>query len=184
MFKEEREHSKFSWEDLGNLESGRPNLGLSVSVSVYRLLQYTLRDVLITKYGVQAANGTFVEAGKLAGNAFCKNLLDLNSEFDKFIAQLQKMLKELKIGILRIEKVDLDKMEIILTVAEDLDCSGLPVSDETVCEYDEGFIAGILEAYTGKSFYVKEIDCWASGDRVCRFKAEPLNKDAYDKQGG
>ncbi|MCK5055523.1 MAG: 4-vinyl reductase, partial [Candidatus Aminicenantes bacterium] len=28
---------------------------------------------------------------------------------------------------------------------------------------------GILEAYTGKAFRVKEIDCWASGDRVCRF---------------
>ena len=78
-------------------------------------------------------------------------------EFNEFIAQLQRVLRELKIGILRIEEMDLDNMKMLLTVAEDLDCSGLPVSDETVCEYDEGFIAGILEAYTGKKFYVKEI---------------------------
>lgn len=181
MFKEERDFNRFSWEDLGDLKLGRPNLGLSVSVSVYRLLQYTLRDVLITKLGVNTANEIFIEAGRLAGKEFCKNLLNLNLEFNEFIAQLQRVLQELKIGILRIEEMDLDNMKMLLTVAEDLDCSGLPVSDETVCEYDEGFIAGILEAYTGKNFYVKEIDCWASGDRVCRFKVELRNEGANDK---
>jgi predicted hydrocarbon binding protein len=57
----------------------------------------------------------------------------------------------------------------VLTVGQDLDCSGLPVTNETVCNYDEGFIAGILEAYTGKKYEVREVDCWANGDRVCRF---------------
>ena len=67
------------------------------------------------------------------------------------------------------EKADLERLEMTLTVAEDLDCSGLPFTDEVVCQYDEGFIAGVLEAYTGKVFHVKEVDCWASGGRVCRF---------------
>lgn len=60
-------------------------------------------------------------------------------------------------------------MEFVLTVAEDLDCSGLPFVDQAVCTYDEGFITGILKVYTGKEFTVKEIDCWGTGDRVCRF---------------
>ena len=68
-------------------------------------------------------------------------------------------------------------MTFTLTVAEDLDCSGLPFSDEVVCQYDEGFIAGILEAYTGKPFHAKEVDCWASGDRVCRFDVKMLGKE-------
>jgi len=32
MFKEERDCNKFSWEDLGDLEKGRPNLGPTVPV--------------------------------------------------------------------------------------------------------------------------------------------------------
>ena len=84
------------------------------------------------------------------------------------------MLKKLKIGILRIEEADLEKMKFTLTVAEDLDCSGLPASDETICTYDEGFISGLLSEYTGKNFSAKEVDCWCSGDRVCRFKAESI----------
>lgn len=169
MFKEERQNYKFAWQDIGDIDTGRPNLGSQVPVLVYRLLQYTLRDVLISELGVDTANAILINAGRQAGVHFCKNMLDLNTDFNEFIAQLQRTLKEQAIGILRIESVDLENMHIILTVAEDLDCSGLPCTDEVICQYDEGFIAGILETYTGKSFSVKEIDCWASGARVCRF---------------
>ena len=71
--------------------------------------------------------------------------------------------------MLRVERADPESLAFLLTVSEDLDCSGLPITGTTVCDYDEGFIAGLLYAYTGLSFSVKEIDCWATGDRTCRF---------------
>jgi predicted hydrocarbon binding protein len=110
------------------------------------------------------------EAGKLAGTEFCRNVLNCSLTFNEFVADLQEKLLSLKIGIMRVEKSDLEKMEFTLTVAEDLDCSGLPPADETVCEYDEGFIAGVLGVYTGLEFDAREVDCWASGERTCRFK--------------
>lgn len=171
MFKEERDTNKFSWNDLGNVEEGRPNLGKHCTVLGYRLLQYTLRDELIRQFGVEKGREVFRNAGRRAGEEFCKQILDASLDFNNFVAGLQEKLKEYLIGILRIEKVDLESLSFTLTVAEDLDCSGLPVSEETVCEYDEGFIAGILSTYIGKEFIVKEVDCWASGDRVCRFSA-------------
>jgi predicted hydrocarbon binding protein len=114
------------------------------------------------------------EAGELAGREFCRNVLDTSLDFNAFVAALQEKLRVMNIGILRIEKADLEKLTFTLTVAEDLDCSGLPVTDETVCQYDEGFIGGILSAYTGKQFIVREIDCWASGERICRFDVRPV----------
>jgi hypothetical protein len=176
MFKEKRTHNKFAWKDMGDLEKGRPNLGLKVPVLAYRLLQYTWRDVMITELGVDKANDIIIKAGRLAGAQFCANLLNRELDFNEFVSQLQRVLREQTIGILRIEKADMENMRFTLTVAEDLDCSGLPSTDEVVCQYDEGFIAGILEAYTGKSFYAKEIDCWASGDRVCRFDVRLLEE--------
>lgn len=182
MFKEERTHSLFSWKDLGDISAGRPNLGSEVPVAVYRLLQYTLHDVLIQELDVTQARDLFIKAGELAGEQFACNLLDLDKEPGEFIAQLQQVLKDLKVGILRVEKADLEALEFILTVAEDLDCSGLPVTDETICHYDEGFIAGIFKAYTGKPFHAEEVDCWASGDRVCRFEAKVLSEEtAWEK---
>jgi predicted hydrocarbon binding protein len=59
-----------------------------------------------------------------------------------------------------------------MSISEDLDCSGLPELDYEICVYDEGFIAGLLESFTGERFSVKEVDCWCTGDRTCRFVAE------------
>lgn len=176
MFTENRIEPQFKWDDIGDITEGRPNLGDMTLVAVYRLMQFTLRDVITREYGAEKAYHIFYQGGHLAGTEFCKNILDVSMNFNEFIADLQKKLKELSIGVLKIEDSDLSNMKFTLTVAEDLDCSGLPVSNETVCDYDEGFIAGIFEAYTKQEFEVKEIDCWASGGRVCRFQANAKNK--------
>jgi len=169
IFASERKHENFSWQNLGDIKEGRGDLGDEMPVLVYRLMQYTMLDVLTKAHGREKANEYFHQAGFLAGTEFARNALDLNVEFNEFITNLRSTLKELKIGILRMESYDPYTGEIVLTVGQDLDCSGLPITNENVCNYDEGFISGIMEAYTGKKYIVREVDCWANGDRVCRF---------------
>lgn len=72
MFKEDRQELQFSWNDLGNIREGRPNLGDTTSVTAYRLMQYTLRDVLIKQFGPQAAGNIYYEAGKKQEQHFVK----------------------------------------------------------------------------------------------------------------
>ena len=150
-------------------------MGTMMDVNVYRLMQFTLRDVLVKEYDVETAESIFYPAGEHAGKLFCRELINKSADFSDFITELQETLKQLKVGILRVEKADMETLNFTLSVAEDLDCSGLPVSDETICTYDEGFISGILNEYTGKEFDVKEVDCWCSGDRVCRFDVKPAD---------
>ena len=164
---------KFEWKNLGDIKVGRGELGDEMPVFIYRLMQYTLLDTLSEEFGIDKANCFIRTSGRLAGLEFAKNVLNLEQEFSSFISQLQETLKLLKIGILRMERFNDENGEIVLTVGEDLDCSGLPVTNENVCVYDEGFISGILEAFTKQKYDVKEIDCWANGDRVCRFKGVP-----------
>ena len=159
----------FSWEQLGDIEEGRPCLGKQTSVAVYRLMQFTMRSVLEKEYGDEQTRELLRMSGRLAGREFCKNMLDITLPLNKFVAQLHDILLELSVGILRLEKSDVENMSFIATVSEDLDCSGLPIKGVTVCDYDEGFIEGIFTVYTGKSFVVKETDCWTTGERTCRF---------------
>ncbi len=173
MFTEEQRDGVLGWSMLGDVGVGRPNLGPTTDVAVYRLMQFALRDVLIRESGVATADRVFYEAGRLAGRLFYANVLTRKDSFNDFVADLQDKLRDLRVGILRVEQADLDGLTFTLTVAEDLDCSGLPVCDETICTYDEGFIAGLLLAHTGREFAVEEVDCWCSGDRVCRFSVRP-----------
>lgn len=165
---------EFSWDLLGDLELGRPNLGPSTRLEVYRLMQFCFRDVLERNFSTEEADRLFYEAGYLAGSKFYTYAMEKPEDFDAFVRELQTALKEMGIGILRIEKADLEQGSFVLTVSEDLDCSGLPELDYEICVYDEGFIAGLMESFTGKPFKVKEIDCWCTGDRTCRFTAEVI----------
>ena len=141
----------FDWKYIGDMELGRPNLGKTARLEIYRLFQYTLRDVLETEYGTEQSDRLLYKAGFLAGT-------------------------EMNVGILHVERADMDKLEFTLTVAEDLDCSGLPDLGHVVCTYDEGFISGLFKSFTGKSFEAKEVDCWCTGDRTCRFEVKPATE--------
>jgi hypothetical protein len=162
---------EFNWELLGNLDEGRPNLGKHTRLEVYRLMQFCFRDVLEQKLGAEQTDVIFYQAGYLAGTHFYQNAVEPGADLGAFVRNLQATLREMGIGILRVEEEDLANGHLVLTVSEDLDCSGLPELSYELCTFDEGFIAALLESFTGKPFEVKEIDCWCTGDRTCRFLA-------------
>ncbi len=162
----------FNWGVLGgNMEVARPGLGGNTKVEVYRLFQFTMRDVLEQRYGTEEAAAIFVEAGVLDGKEFFNHYCTEAKDVPSLAKIIQEQFRDLSIGIVRFEVADPANMVFQLTVDEDLDCSGLPDSEDHICVYDEGFIKGILDSFTGQNFDVREIDCWCSGARTCRFKA-------------
>jgi len=174
MFKEQRTDSHFAWNMLGDIGTGRPNLGPSMPVAVYRLMQFTLRDLLVQEFGAARADGIFQEAGRRAGDQYFDHVMKPQTSLDGFFAEIQRTLKDLSIGVFRVESTDPAKGSFVVTVAEDLDCSGIPVCEEQICAYDEGFLAAVFERQTGRRYRVKEVDCWGSGDRTCRFTIDPV----------
>lgn len=64
----------FSWDLLGDIQNGRPNLGNSTRLEIYRLMQFSFRNVIERRYGTAETDQIFREAGKLAGQAFIREL--------------------------------------------------------------------------------------------------------------
>jgi hypothetical protein len=152
-------------------DAGRSHMGAELSVIAYRLLEYALREELTEKLGAEAQTSLFRGAGRRAGVYFAENILDTTLSSQDFLAQLQAKFRELKLGILRFEKIDSETGSVILTIAEDADCSGLPILGKPVCSYDEGFISGVLSAYSRENYQTREVDCWATGSDLCRFQS-------------
>lgn len=175
MFKEERDDLLFNWYMIGDIEEGRPSMGSLMPVAVYRLMQFAMRDVLIREFGVATTDKIFYTAGCKAGHEFYRTQIGDCDTFNELTTKLTKLLKDLKIGLLNVESANHQRGEYVLTVSEDIDCSGLPLSHESICVYDEGFLAAIFQDFTGHEYEVKEIDCWCTGDRICRFEAKKLN---------
>lgn len=163
--------SDYIWTSEDIATNGRENLGAEMPVMAYRLFQYVFRDLLVNRLGKDEMVNLFRAAGKEAGRLYAQNILDLSLDLSSFIAQLKQSLQTSKMSILQFEHLDSETGEAVVTVSEDLDCSGMPILGETICNYDEGFIAGILGAYTKNEYEVVEVDCWATGGRICRFSA-------------
>ncbi|MBE1236946.1 4-vinyl reductase [Phaeovibrio sulfidiphilus] len=165
----------FSWEhSIGNLEMARKQLGPTTRIEIYRLFQFTMRDIIEQRYGTDASDDILRSAGSLAGEEFYRHYCSDAADLNDLVRKLQGLFKEMGIGILRLEKTDETNLRFTLTVDEDLDCSGLPDTSEVICVYDEGFIQGILRGHHGTDFVVREVDCWCTGDRTCRFTADPV----------
>ena len=167
VIKKMNQPSAFQWSQLGDIEIGRPNMGTQTHVNVYRLLQHSLRHVLERQYGQAASNDLFFKAGKISGQEFCHHNMNGDLPFFDFIPHLQAKLRDLGIGILRIEHSNPQNFHITLTLEEDLDCSGTPVTGQTLCHYDEGFLAGIFECYSGHEMEARELECWGTGSQTC-----------------
>lgn len=164
---------KFDWEFIGDASDGvRPSLGGSTALEVYRLFQFGIRDVIEQHYGTEMTDTIFREAGILAGKLFYQKYCAGAKDVGELVKIIQDKFKDLAIGIVRFETLDLENHTIQLTVDEDLDCSGLPDTNDHICVYDEGLIKGILDSFTNLDFTVREVDCWCSGERTCRFKAQ------------
>jgi predicted hydrocarbon binding protein len=171
--KKERKY-RFSWDETvgADMQVARPHLGPSTRIETYRLFQFALRDILEQHYGTETADNLFREAGVLAGKAFFERYLSDASDVPSLAHKIQQSFNDLGIGIFRVESSTSDGGHFIFTVDEDLDCSGLPDTSEVICVYDEGFIQGVLESFSGRGFDVREIDCWCTGSRTCRFEAK------------
>lgn len=165
--------ARFNWNQMGDIAKGRPHLGTSLPVEVYRSFEYAMYDTLYEELGEERAQELFQKAGYRVGMALASHALDLSVDMNRFLSDPTETMLTLQMGILRVERIEESTGEFVVTVAEDLDCSGLPATGEEICHYDEGLLAGIFEAYTQRKYAVKEVDCWASGDTVCRFTGRP-----------
>lgn len=156
-------------EDMPELQ----NFQEEVPLSLYRTFIFTLRVTAEHRYGTEAMENLLRTCGHMAGYSIAKKMLDTSLEPDAFLKELSLLFQEAKIAILDLDEVNWETWTLRLVVREDLGCSGMSPGGDTVCQYDEGIIAGILHAYTKKQFQVIETDCWATGAELCRFDIRP-----------
>ena len=116
---------------------------------MYRLLQFATRVVLERSLGPEEA-ARILYRGRLRDRAGTGAGRYRPCSGSRFVcAAASGSALELGVGAIRFEKTDLDAGEIVLTVSEDLDCSGVEEYGEAICTYDEGLIAALLGEFTG-----------------------------------
>lgn len=159
--------------DLDTTQGKDDQTAFAMPTVVSRLFLFSLKEVLAARYGLAATVDIIREGGRLAGRRFAENALDLNGAMDYFINNTQNALMQMNLGALRMEKAEERCLEFTLTLVKDPAYCRLPHTQAESGCYDEGFLEGVLEAYMGKQYRVRQVDCWENGERTCRFEARP-----------
>ncbi|RBP70058.1 serine phosphatase RsbU (regulator of sigma subunit) [Alkalibaculum bacchi] len=138
----------------------RNELGQNIDLVYMRLFRLALRDT----YGSKLSSSLLYEAGRhTAINNF------------KFVSidDIVNTLNDLSIGVMKV--VYNNGEHIIFQEEECAICSGMPTTDEALCSFESGFLAGALSCIMNKNVVVEETECWGLGDQICQFEASIIS---------
>ncbi len=132
----------------------RPTLGDNAGVALYRLLRLVALEDIIGR----GAAGTAYIAGKKLGKGL--GLPDL----DAFL----ELCDTLKIGIIKVPVLTSSKAHV--AVHECITCSGMKPMGRTLCHFEGGLIAGVVESVMKKKTRAQEKTCIGGlGHDACGF---------------
>lgn len=161
----------FEMKSVGDV-AVRKELGPTTSVEMFRIVRTCLVDTIGIFMGEEVGNDAIYGSGKVAGHEIYQNFLKDVKELNELVTKVTDLLKALKVGLLRVDKADVEKGELLITVDECASCAGVPDIGKPICHFEGGIIAGILEEFTGKEVEAKEIKCWAMGSGTCQFEVK------------
>ena len=141
--------------EVGNaLSILRPTLGDQAGIGLYRLLRLVALEDIIGR----GASGTAYIAGKKLGHSL--GLTDLEAFLE--------LCKQLSIGIIKVPV--LTENQIKVEVYECVTCSGLERVGRTLCHFEGGLVAGVVETVIKQEVRAQETHCIGGlGHDACRF---------------
>lgn len=152
-----------------SVDNARPTLGNTVPVTLFRALRV---DGMMA--GLDAAIGdasTLVyNSGRLVGGPVGEAIAaQAEGDLNKFLGGVVQTSKDLGIGVISLVPDSLNAEGMTLRVDECVTCAGGPVVGKKICHFEGGFIASVVEGFTGKTAVATETHCNANGDDACIF---------------
>ncbi len=148
----------------------RPQLGATVPVALFRALRV---DGMMK--GLDAAIGdasTLVyNSGRLVGGPVGKALAaQAAGDLGKFLGGVVDTARALGIGVISLKDGTLTGDRMQLRVDECVTCSGAKPIGKKICHFEGGFVAAVVEGFTGRDAVATETHCNANGDDHCGFE--------------
>lgn len=148
---------------------GRTKLGQMVPVNVFR----ALRLEGMKEIAGRGANAIIYRGGRNLGYNVGQDIsskMSNKADLNEYLTIVVQAFEQLGIGLVSVAGGSFSNGQVYLQVDECVTCAGIPNIGETVCHFEGGVVAGIVQNFTGSIVTCKEVQCWGKGDKTCMFE--------------
>jgi len=140
----------------------RPVLGEDIPIFVFRAFRHFTANYVTQMLG-RSATTVFQNAGRDLGRD--AGALLKRPTLDEYLKEVVTFTTNLRIGNLK--PVEINQKHMILGLEECITCVGMDNIGKRICHFEVGFVAGIVEAFTGTRVRGHESKCNAAGEGIC-----------------
>lgn len=148
--------------------SNRELLGGTVSIRLFQSLRLVGLGTAIENMVGDGAKALVYRAGQDLGMGLGGELEPIaKGSLDDYVSLVQGAAKSLGIGLVVVEKVDLNSGELTLRVDECVSCAGIEGVSNPICNFEAGLVGGLIKAFVKGPVKAIETRCHACGDATC-----------------
>jgi len=153
----------------------RLDLGPMVPIRLFQVLRMVALGSNVEDILGQGAPALVYHSGQGLGLAIGQ-IVAANSDKDleTYVGKIEQLCRQLSIGLLIPEKVDLSAGILELRVDECVSCAGIHNVSAPICHFEAGMVGGIVKTFFNRNVKATETKCNATGDKTCLIRVNLL----------
>jgi hypothetical protein len=97
---------------------------------------------------------------------------NVNKDLETYVGKIKLLCRQLSIGLVVPDKVDLDAGVLELRVDECVSCAGIHNVSAPICHFEAGMVGGIVKTFFNRNVKATETKCNALGDKTCLIRVD------------
>ncbi|PPD49791.1 MAG: 4-vinyl reductase [Methylobacter sp.] len=97
-----------------------------------------------------------------------------DKDLDTYVGKIEQLCRQLSIGLVVPDKVDLNAGVLELRVDECVSCAGIHNVNSPICHFEAGMVGGIVKTFFNRNVKATETKCNALGDKTCLIRVDLL----------
>jgi uncharacterized protein len=148
--------------------ANRGQLGPLVPLRLFQALRLIAFGSTLEQMVGSGARALVYQSGQQLGQVLGSAVLpQAGKDLRAYVAAIQKLCRQLSIGLVVAEKADLSEGHLILRVDECVSCAGISGTSGPICHFEAGMVGGIVRVFLGADVRATEVKCNAVGDKTC-----------------
>ncbi len=155
--------------------SNREELGSMVPLKLFQSIRLIALGSAMEEMLGAGSRALIYQAGQRLGLHLGEAVLEeAKGDLNAYVALIQDLCLELKIGKLIIDEVDLEQGKLALHLDECVSCAGITGMNAPICNFETGMVGGIIKIFLKKNVRAVETHCHAVGDESCAIQVKVL----------